>query len=926
MQLGAALAFAPKTTPEGTVSKPKVMVPAAVDAFVSPDRAPRAHAFAASTETAKVTANSRTSNHRLTPRVGGASVAALRGLVVKEMRAGGAAPTVSTRSKPTPGSSGGKGSGRIATSADAPPRVTYAVEWLARAPVAPSDGPTIRARSRSAAKMLLPKSQTVEGFRSRTPARSVALAATLQNAGALAVRSSTRTADAAVGAEGAFPVASRASAAAAAAHGTIRAAAQELRRTQMDAFDVDPFETDAGVDVDPFARDPTSLGAAREATSRGARILEPVLRARPLAGATFASTRAIVSPRHSPPPGRLAVLIRARSVRLADALIREEGTRTGLVGFAGTVADPGETRVAETGTAVFGLLRREDDLEGGDVDSFRLVDASLCALKPSWMSFERAAAIPEPHVRAEAYLRVAVSRQIANDNGPIIVALPDERRGCAVSAAMAARLDDIGATWIESARRFEDEDDGDAEDERKPSVILGAFDDENDVAAALAAVREGGALVKTSTRTRWCSEATRAMFGEMVSHKHDRGARLSGFGSAWRSALFLDDESRAARENRPDVDFVDVNLDDVADAASAAVSWLASALARSAPTSSRPIAIASARENAANSFFRDSNAFSNATSFVRASARADADHLDADKTFVVTGGLGAIGVAFAAWLARRYPARVHLLSRSGRSSRVGQDLGASAGAVTVHRADAARREETAHVGRRLRVADGTGVGHALHAAGVLRDAMLPSQTAGGIREVSSAKVSASDRLAAATRFEATESSVMFSSIAALLGSAGQTNYSGANAALDRAASAARETGAVASSVQWGAWGAVGMAAQNEGVLGRIERMGMGVLRPEDGVAALAAALSAATNVAASPFAWERLAKVLKPPPAMCVERIDEAVAEEARRRREKPPRKRSKSRRTREPPPRVRSARRREVPPRRRFGNAWWRS
>ena len=623
MQLGAALAFAPKTTPEGTVSKPKVMVPAAVDAFVSPDRAPRAHAFAASTETAKVTANSRTSNHRLTPRVGGASLAAVRGLVVKEMRAGGAAPTVSTRSKPTPGGSGGKGSGRIATSADAPPRVTYAVEWLARAPVAPSDGPTIRARRRSAAKMLLPKSSTVDGFRSRTPARSVALAATLQNAGALAVRSSTRTADAAVGAEGAFPVASRASASAASAHGTIRAAAQELRRTQMDAFDVDPFETDAGVDVDPFARDPTSLGAAREATSRGARILEPVLRARPLAGATFASTRASVSPRHSPPPGRLAVLIRARSVRLADALIREEGTRTGLVGFAGTVADPGETRVAETGTAVFGLLRREDDLEGGDVDSFRLVDASLCALKPSWMSFERAAAIPEPHVRAEAYLRVAVSRRIANDKGPIIVALPDERRGCAVSAAMAARLDDIGATWIESARRNEDEDDGDAEDERKPSVILGAFDDENDVAAALAAVREGGALVKTSTRTRWCSEATRAMFGEMVSHKHDQGARLSGFGSAWRSALFLDDESRAARENRPDVDFVDVNLDDVADAAPAAVSWLASALARGAPTSSRPIAIVSARENAANSFFRDSNAFSNATSFVRAWRRAN---------------------------------------------------------------------------------------------------------------------------------------------------------------------------------------------------------------------------------------------------------------------------------------------------------------
>ena len=243
--------------------------------------------------------------------------------------------------------------------------------------------------------MLLPKSSTVDGFRSRTPARSVALATTLQNAGALAVRSSTRTADAAVGAEGAFPVASRASASAASARGTIRAAARELRegRRWTRSASIRSRRTPASTSIRSRAIQQASARRARRCPRRA----DPrtVLRAGPSAGATFASTRAVVSPRHSPPPGRLAVLIRARSVRLADALIREEGTRTGLVGFAGTVADPGGARcVAETGTAVFGLLRREDDLEGGDVDSFRLVDASLCALKPSWMSFERR--IPEP--------------------------------------------------------------------------------------------------------------------------------------------------------------------------------------------------------------------------------------------------------------------------------------------------------------------------------------------------------------------------------------------------------------------------------------------------------------------------------------------------------------------------------------------------
>ena len=185
MQLGAALASVPGTKPR-VPFEPKVMVPG------GGRRVRRARPRASSARSPRRRRRRKSSRIRKRPtiasrRAWGASLAALRGLVVKEMRA--VAPTTSTRSKPTPGF-GWSGFEAIATSADAPPRVTYAVEWLARALVAVSDEPSIRPRRRSA--KVSSRARTVDGLGSQTPARSIALAATLQNAGALAIRSSTR--------------------------------------------------------------------------------------------------------------------------------------------------------------------------------------------------------------------------------------------------------------------------------------------------------------------------------------------------------------------------------------------------------------------------------------------------------------------------------------------------------------------------------------------------------------------------------------------------------------------------------------------------------------------------------------------------------------------------------------------------------------
>ena len=80
--------------------------------------------------------------------------------------------------------------------------------------------------------------------------------------------------------------------------------------------------------------------------------------------------------------------------------------------------------------------------------------------------------------------------------------------------------------------------------------------------------------------------------------------------------------------------------------------------------------------------------------------------------------------------------------------------------------------------------------------------------------------------------------VMFSSVASMLGSPGQANYSAANAALDAAAAGMAAAGLPALSIQWGAWAGGGMAAADAGTAARVERMGMLLIRPERGLASL----------------------------------------------------------------------------------------
>ena len=84
----------------------------------------------------------------------------------------------------------------------------------------------------------------------------------------------------------------------------------------------------------------------------------------------------------------------------------------------------------------------------------------------------------------------------------------------------------------------------------------------------------------------------------------------------------------------------------------------------------------------------------------------------------------------------------------------------------------------------------------LHAGGVIRDAPISKQTASGLREVMAPKQHASVRLAKASWALPVSSDIGFSSLSALLGTAGQANYAAANLLLNQHAEERQSQGSL----------------------------------------------------------------------------------------------------------------------------------
>jgi epothilone polyketide synthase D len=224
--------------------------------------------------------------------------------------------------------------------------------------------------------------------------------------------------------------------------------------------------------------------------------------------------------------------------------------------------------------------------------------------------------------------------------------------------------------------------------------------------------------------------------------------------------------------------------------------------------------------------------------------------LRTDGTVLITGGLGALGLHVARWLAHRGMKHLVLMGRRGLATpgaaEAVAELEAAGTRVTVSAVDvsdgAAVRGGLAAIPPELPL---RGV---VHAAGTLDDGVLSEQSAERFARVLGPKVEGACHLDALTRDADLDVFVLFSSIAGTLGSAGQGGYAAANACLDALAARRRASGLAGQSLAWGPWmdassQASGMAARLDGAQqARLKKSGLGAIDPVQGMALMAAAL------------------------------------------------------------------------------------
>jgi 3-oxoacyl-[acyl-carrier-protein] synthase II len=217
-----------------------------------------------------------------------------------------------------------------------------------------------------------------------------------------------------------------------------------------------------------------------------------------------------------------------------------------------------------------------------------------------------------------------------------------------------------------------------------------------------------------------------------------------------------------------------------------------------------------------------------------------------DGTYLIAGGTGAIGRRLAQWLFDRGAKRIVLASRTG----------APVDGFDVVPCDLGDREQVRSL--LAGIDDLRGV---IHVAGIVSDRLLAHENEAHLRSVFRAKVDGARNLHEETLAAPLDFFLLFSSATSLLGLTGAGAYAAANAALDRLAEERHESGRPALSVNWAAWGGVGMAAVADADARRAEAWrahGIDSFTSDNGLAFLEIALASQHHqLAFLPADWNR---------------------------------------------------------------------
>jgi acyl transferase domain-containing protein/acyl carrier protein len=248
-----------------------------------------------------------------------------------------------------------------------------------------------------------------------------------------------------------------------------------------------------------------------------------------------------------------------------------------------------------------------------------------------------------------------------------------------------------------------------------------------------------------------------------------------------------------------------------------------------------------------------------------------------DASYLISGGLGDLGLLVARWMVEQGARRLILLGRTKLPPRSSWSS-VETGSRLAHQIAAIRELEALGASVHLASVDVADerqlsgfldefccegwppIRGVVHAAGVLQDGLLVQLDAAQLNTVLRAKMIGGWLLHRLLEDAPLDLFVLFSSAGSLLGQAGQGNYAAANAFLDALAHHRKAQGQPAMSINWGAWADLGFAdtAGGRRLAARLALLGIRSMAAEQALEVLKRLLGqGAIQVVALPVNWRQ---------------------------------------------------------------------
>ncbi|MEA5619314.1 SDR family NAD(P)-dependent oxidoreductase [Cronbergia sp. UHCC 0137] len=226
-------------------------------------------------------------------------------------------------------------------------------------------------------------------------------------------------------------------------------------------------------------------------------------------------------------------------------------------------------------------------------------------------------------------------------------------------------------------------------------------------------------------------------------------------------------------------------------------------------------------------------------------------------TYLITGGLGGLGLLVAEWLVKMGACHLLLLGRNAPTddavSRI-QKLETTGARIAIAQIDVSQKAALSNILTEIENSAYPLAG-IIHGAGVLDDGALLQMNWERFQKVMAAKVMGAWNLHTLTQHLPLDFFVLFSSATALFGSPGQANHVAANTFLDTLAHYRTSKGLPAMSINWGIWSEIGSAIQ---ATSQMEERGILAIAPADGIQILQQLMTQNfTQIGVVPINWQK---------------------------------------------------------------------